>query len=195
MYCPRCATENLDTVSFCRACGADIHLVPQAMTGNLPATQQDSIAVESGGRRRNRKKQNDEDRPASTARGIEKIFSGIGFIMVALAIWRFMPGGQTWWFFMLIPAFALIGGGAAQFVRLGEHHAALHLPVSPQPPPALTTQSTLPLQTPATLSQNASLPPRRTGEMLTPPLSPASVTEGTTRHLGVEETPQKDAAK
>ena len=37
MFCPRCAADNSDDAKYCRACGADIHLVPQALTGLLPA--------------------------------------------------------------------------------------------------------------------------------------------------------------
>ena len=35
MFCPKCATQNLDGASFCRACGANISLVPQALTGQM----------------------------------------------------------------------------------------------------------------------------------------------------------------
>ncbi|MDQ3650266.1 MAG: zinc-ribbon domain-containing protein [Acidobacteriota bacterium] len=36
MYCPSCAVQNVEGASYCRACGANISLVPQAMTGRLP---------------------------------------------------------------------------------------------------------------------------------------------------------------
>ena len=35
MFCPRCAAQNTEEAKFCRACGADISLVPQAMSGAL----------------------------------------------------------------------------------------------------------------------------------------------------------------
>src|ERR1051326_6573590 len=34
-FCPKCATQNLDGASFCRGCGANISLVPQALTGQM----------------------------------------------------------------------------------------------------------------------------------------------------------------
>ncbi len=37
MYCPKCGTNNIDNASFCRACGTNLSLVPQALTGHLPA--------------------------------------------------------------------------------------------------------------------------------------------------------------
>ena len=35
MFCPKCAAQNADDAKFCRACGTDISLVPQAVTGQL----------------------------------------------------------------------------------------------------------------------------------------------------------------
>ncbi|MFN2482444.1 MAG: zinc-ribbon domain-containing protein, partial [Pyrinomonadaceae bacterium] len=41
MFCPKCAAHNLDEAKFCRACGADISLVPQALTGQLAPVGED----------------------------------------------------------------------------------------------------------------------------------------------------------
>ena len=35
MFCPKCAAQNLDGASFCRVCGANISLVPNALSGGL----------------------------------------------------------------------------------------------------------------------------------------------------------------
>ena len=35
MYCPNCAA-TIDGVKFCRSCGSNVSLVPQAMSGQLP---------------------------------------------------------------------------------------------------------------------------------------------------------------
>ena len=40
MFCPKCATQNIDGASFCRVCGANISLVPQALSGQ-PAVVED----------------------------------------------------------------------------------------------------------------------------------------------------------
>ena len=36
MFCPKCAAQNLDGASFCRVCGANVSLIPQALSGQLP---------------------------------------------------------------------------------------------------------------------------------------------------------------
>ncbi|HVG39635.1 MAG TPA: zinc ribbon domain-containing protein, partial [Pyrinomonadaceae bacterium] len=92
MYCPRCAAENIEDASFCRSCGADIRLVPQALSGTLASVTAGEGDVESAAGRRRRKKK-EEDGPPSKAKGIENIFLGVGFLFVSLAIWAFMPGG------------------------------------------------------------------------------------------------------
>ena len=72
---------------------------------------------------------------------------------------------------MLIPAAGMMADGISTFARLGEEKRRL------APPP----QS--PAQTAFEPPRRASaLPPRDTGEIIAPP---PSVTEGTTRHLGV----------
>ena len=69
---------------------------------------------------------------------------------------------------MLIPAFSLMGKGVAQYIRLREREQQrMSMP---------RVQPVLPRHEPVAL-------PRRTDE-LKPPVP--SVTEGTTRHLGVE---------
>src|SRR5215217_2905318 len=98
MYCPRCATQNNDDTKFCRSCGANLSLVPQAMTGRLPDARSRHRDRHRGGR--------DEEQP-SIARGITQSFMGIGFLVAAIAI--FFSGGRGWWWAMFFPAFALLG--------------------------------------------------------------------------------------
>jgi hypothetical protein len=95
---------------------------------------------------------------------------GLGFLFVAIAL-SFSGMGRGWWFWMLIPAFSMMGTGVAQYIR-----------VKDQEKKALAKESSRQAmfqQTP----QVAALPRRNTGELVAPP---PSVTEGTTRHLGVE---------
>src|SRR5215208_6266528 len=128
MYCPRCATENPDETKFCRSCGVDLSLVPQAITGKLPQSRHS--------RRRHRSRE--DDGPANLASGIQKVFMGIGFVLVAIAARFFAPAGHIWWFWLLIPAFASLGKGVAEILTSKTpsappvtNHAAL--------PPALNT--------------------------------------------------------
>jgi len=164
--------QNIEDAKFCRGCGADIGLVPQAMTGHLPekrAVGHDAEGQpydESGKRIRKHK---ETPRPPRLDKAITNIFTGIGFILVALAVFRFAPAGRIWWFWMLLPAFTTLGGGIAEYVRFKQSKGEeIKLPGS-------ESRRAMPPQ-PARVS---ALPQRNTSELVPPP----SVTEGTTRHL------------
>lgn len=163
MFCPKCATQNLEGASFCRTCGANISLVPQAMTGQLVQTPppDEEMLDESCNRRRGRRRQLTLD----TA--FKNIFIGVAFLVISIALSRTIGAG--WWFWMLIPAFSLLGTGIAQFIRIRERDKRL-LMTPQRMQPVMSRQEPAPLR-------------RRTDELM-PPVP--SVTEGTTRHLGVE---------
>jgi hypothetical protein len=152
MFCPKCATQNVDGASFCRSCGANISLVPQALTGQLPSTTDEKALTDNeacamtGGRRRRRELTLDV--------AFKNMFIGIAFLLISIALSRSIGAG--WWFWMLIPAFGMMGTGVAQYIRLREQQ-------NRPTPPALPR------------------PPARAPEQIMSP--PASVTEGTTRHL------------
>jgi hypothetical protein len=110
-------------------------------------------------------------REPSLEHAFKNIFMGIAFMIIALAL-GFSRMGFGWWFWMLIPAFSLMGSGVAQYMRLKEREKQSFLPgtmASPPVPPRRHVD-----EFPAA---------RNTGELVPPP---ASVTEGTTRHLGAE---------
>ncbi len=44
---------------------------------------------------------------------------GIAFLLVSMAL-AFSAMGRGWWFWMLIPAFSLMGTGVAQYIRVKE---------------------------------------------------------------------------
>src|SRR4051794_1924766 len=111
MFCPKCATQNLDGASFCRTCGANISLVPQALTGQLAQPPAEEI-VEDGRRRRRPGKELTLDH------AFKNIFMGVAFLIVAIALSRTI--GQAWWFWMLLPAFSMMGTGIAQYIRVRE---------------------------------------------------------------------------
>lgn len=78
MYCPRCATQNLDDAKFCRACGTNLETVALALSDQYhPAT---------GGV--------DEDKIAKTEKswlekrseGVGNIFKGAGLLGASLLI-------------------------------------------------------------------------------------------------------------
>ena len=154
MFCPKCATPNQDGASFCRSCGANISLVPQALSGQLvqppPPTEVDGTCRTRRGRE------------LTLEQPFKNVFMGIAFVIISIVLSRTI--GQVWWFWMLIPAFSLMATGVAQFIRLQEHAKRASL----APPPISRSF----VETP------------RPAEGLRAPVS--SVTEGTTRHLGVE---------
>lgn len=178
MFCPKCAVQNADNASFCRACGANISLVPQALTGQL-AEQLSALSAgaPAGGRRRRRHK---EREPATMEKGIRRLFIGIAFICVALSVLIWMPGGFVWWFWMLIPAFGCLGDGVGTLLRARSDQQKL---VPPPFRPASLTAAAMPPAATAGAARASELPPRDISGLYTPPAG-TSVTEGTTRHLG-----------
>ena len=154
MFCPKCATKNLEGASFCRTCGANISLVPQALTGQLVQEPPRAELVEGCRTRRGRE--------LTLEQPFKNFFMGIAFLLISIVLSRTI--GQVWWFWMLIPAFSLMATGLAQFLRLKEHERRVGL-----------------MQPPA--NRSFVEPPRAYEELRSPV---GSVTEGTTRHLGVE---------
>jgi hypothetical protein len=163
MYCPKCATQNVDGASFCRSCGANISLIPSALTGQLPTAPE----PEDFGSRVRRKYR----REPTIDSAVRHLMMGIAFIIVSVLIGKYSPGGWTWWYWMLIPASTFLGRGISELIR-----------VKQKGPAGLVAGQTPQTQLPTGATLNSLRDPR-TGE-LRPPVP--SVTEGTTRHLGAE---------
>ncbi len=164
MFCPKCGTKNPDNGRFCRTCGADLGNVSEALSGILKKPQH---LVDRKGK------------PISWESAIVKIFTGLAFIAVTIAL-SFSQMGRGWWFWMLIPAFGALGSGVAQFVQLKKSEKQGFL-ITPQNSTNVISAA----------PPNAELPPSRndyiapdsryqTGELV-----PPSVTETTTRHLEI----------
>lgn len=172
MFCPRCAAHNIDDAKYCRVCGADISLLPQMLSGQLTANPDavDEAAVEKSSGRRKRK-----DRPPTLEKAFENIGTGVAFLVISVMVALFMPGGRFWWYWMLIPALACAGEGIGQLMRLKREKTlgGTGAPLLPE----------------SRAAHARNLPPRDTSEMMMPP---PSVTERTTRHLGVEPPQRKD---
>lgn len=175
MFCPKCATENAGDAKFCRSCGTDISLVPQVISGQLA----DRLAAGDEAGHVRRRHRGDRGAP-SIDRVIKNLFMGVAFIFIAFAIKAWGPGGAVWWFWMFLPAAAMFANGVSGYLRLAGEKGR------PEAPPQYQ-----PAQTAFSQPRGAgALPSRDTGEMIPPP----SVTEGTTRHLGVPaDRPRRDA--
>lgn len=162
MYCPNCATP-IDGVKFCRACGANVSMVPQAMSGQLPQV----VEPEEGRRRRNRR-----HREPSIEKAASTFFTGIGFILAALAILFYFPAGWAWGWSFFIPAFACIGDGVGMYLRLQEERRreqqAFQTRMNDVPPPSFPT-APQPGQISAPTTSNLH--------------APSSIAEPTTRRL------------
>jgi len=154
MYCPKCGMQALENAAFCRSCGANLSLVPQALTGQL-------MQPDGDGRRRRKHK-----KPKTIGEAIGTIFSGLGFVAVAFATLYFAPAGRLWWFWLLIPAFTLMGSGLATLAELKLGQTASSFPQTPIPP-----------------AKNTGEFPNRAPQQIGPP---PSVVEGTTRHLDAD---------
>lgn len=166
MFCPKCATQNAEGASFCRSCGANISLIPQALSGQLARTGEETAIVaneeELCGKRGKR---------LTLDHAFKNIFMGVAFLIIAIVLSRTI--GQVWWFWMLLPAFSLMGTGLAQFIRLRNHEQRSVAGTYANNNTFASRPTAQPLHAPPT-------------EQLMPPV--ASVTEGTTRHLA--KTPE-----
>ena len=97
----------------------------------------------------------------------KNMFMGIAFLIISIALSRTIGAG--WWFWMLIPAFSLMGTGIAQYIRIKDREKR------DDDCAAASAAADVAAGDGGVAAQN--------GE-LRPPVP--SVTEGTTRHLGVE---------
>ncbi|HET6893365.1 MAG TPA: zinc ribbon domain-containing protein [Pyrinomonadaceae bacterium] len=161
MFCPKCAAQNLDGASYCRVCGANISLVPQALTGQLPHVGEEGLSRdEQRARRRHRQ--------IGLDTAFKNAFMGVGFLLLAMALLFTRTG---WWVWMLIPAFIFMATGISHYIRYREEQKR-------QLAPGAMSQPSI-----SAPPRVDSFPRRNTGELVS---QPPSVTEGTTRHLGTE---------
>lgn len=163
MYCPNCAAP-IDGVKFCRSCGANVSLVPEAMTGRLPTAAGSDTTGQDDGRRGRHKRRGSPN----VASGIQRAFMGLGFVFVAMAL-SFSRAGNDWWFWMLIPAFIFLGSGIGEIVRAKQ---AQEMTSSVAPPTAMPSAP-----------RAAEMPAPNTAQIAPPP----SIVEDTTRRFDPAE--------
>jgi ABC-type multidrug transport system permease subunit len=111
---------------------------------------------------------------------ISTSFVGVAFLIISIILGvTGLANASRWWFWLLIPAFAMLGTGLAQYIQLKKSEQK-HIPQS-EPETVKSFNQT----------SNANLPPSQTeyvapdSRYKTGDLVPPSVAEGTTRHLEI----------
>jgi hypothetical protein len=127
MYCPRCATQNLEGAKFCRACGTNLETVALALAQQLDATQWD------------KKPKAAKNKLEKRSEGLTKIVRGTGMIGasglvgVALALFSGKPDWIIIWMIFAgwlacLGVIAFVSGIAdlieSRFTPLHERHTA-----------------------------------------------------------------------
>ena len=170
MFCPRCAADNLDDAKYCRACGADIHLVSQALAGLLPS----DAARASGKPEKKSKKKDDEGKLLE--KGMENVFVGLAFLVIFLGGLFYLRGAFFFWVWFIIPSLACFGEGLGQLLRSGREHRLLMARADAANELGAPEPRTL-FAAPPSAPQLVAPDTAEMGD------SPFSVTEATTRHL------------
>src|SRR5947207_1379720 len=139
MFCPKCAAQNVDGASFCRSCGANISLIPQALSGQLPTVPADDDRDRDWRNDWHRRRRN---RPPTIDAGIRNLTMGIAFVVISILVGLYSLHGGGWWYWLLIPASTFIGRGISDIIRAkqagkivaGRHDGVSLPPVSDFPP-------------------------------------------------------------
>ena len=164
MFCPKCGADNLDTGKFCRSCGTDLGNVSEALSGRAPQPMVDR-----------------KGKPISWEGTLSSIFLGAAFLIISVIL-GVTGMGRGWWFWMLVPAFLMMGSGLAKYIQLKkiEGNTVGIMPIQPIQP----IQSGQPMNNlPAAQTEWVQQPESRykTGDLV-----PPSVTDATTRHLEID---------
>jgi hypothetical protein len=168
MFCPKCGQQNPETGKFCRSCGTDLGNVSSALTG----VPQAKPLVDRRGRE------------VTWERSITQISLGVAFLVVSFIL-GVSGMGRGWWFWLLIPAFMMLGSGVAKIVQLQHAKQASNARLSQPNEPALA-----PPPAQASLSSSAPNFMQPETRYKTGDLVPPSVTDGTTRHLELDSEGQ-----
>ena len=163
MFCPKCGVKNLEDAKFCRACGADIRLVPQALAGSLTESAPAEL-------KERKKKKSKRAEPPTLEKGFETIFGGLAFLILFTLGFFYFKGLFWVWVWFIFPGLEQLGRGIGQVIRARREPPALAPAQRYDAPPH---EGALHGPAPAAL-QGAD----------TSEIAPPSVTESTTRSLG-----------
>jgi hypothetical protein len=160
MYCPQCASP-IDGVKFCRSCGANVSLVPQALTGQLPPAGDAGQEFQHGTRFRS-------GQAVTDTRFVIEFFAAIGFLIASFIVLFGVPAGVFWGWSLLIPAFMLLGGAVGGYMKYRDQRRLEEASTTHYGTQAFQTNQPVPQISAPT---NSELVP------------PSSITEDTTKHL------------
>jgi hypothetical protein len=162
MYCPQCANP-IDGTKFCRSCGANVSLVPQALAGQLPARTGEGQEWRPGRHHRSRQ-------PVVDRGFVTTFFTGIAFLIATGVVSLHVPSGIFWGWSLLVPALACLGDAVGGYLKFRDQRSQEQIPAPQFTPPSHQPNPPMPEISAPTTSEL---------------IPPATITEDTTRHLGV----------
>lgn len=166
MFCQKCGQQNPETGKFCRSCGTDLGNATQALAAATPTQPLDR-----------------KGKPLNWEGALTTMFMGAAFLTVSIIL-GLTGKASGWWFWMLIPAFGMLGSGIAKYVQLKKLE---------QSGSGTLLSATVTIESG---SQPSALPPQQTqfvspdSRYKTGDLVPPSVTDSTTRHLEIDSEGQ-----
>ena len=182
MFCPKCGVKNPEAGKFCRSCGTDLGTISDALSGKS------SNEMPSFGMMIQPMQPinllNKKGKSVNLESMLSTLFTGFAFLVISVILGvTGVASASRWWFWLLIPAFAMLGTGIAQYIQYTQikKHAQKSIANSEQTETVKSFNQT----------SNASLPPIQTeyvapdSRYKTGDLVPPSVAEGTTRHLEI----------
>jgi hypothetical protein len=179
MYCPRCATQNLDGAKFCRACGTNLEIVALALTEQLDLVQWDKDAAKKPKTAKNKL----EMRREGLARMVRAsgLIASSGLVGAALALFSNSPDWIIIW--MIFAGWMACWGVIAFVSGIAALIESRFTPVHADHTAGETVSPTNPLRS---VDDQELLPPKLS--------VPSSITEHTTELLNGQHPTSKSTS-